>query len=154
MTKEVAGSFAPELDRLLNNLHRTLDMTFRAEASRMRTGYSSENVAVAQRIAPNRVTSDWLYTEECCETATTQLSRIDLRWLTSFHEHKSSYQKPLHPIRNNFLYTPRVIPDRNGTKNDVERFTGITIRILSDCCSTRIRRSLAHPLTPLTPLTW
>ena len=48
-----------------------------------------------------------LFTEACCKTETTRLSRIDLRRPTSLYEYKSRYEKTLHPIRNNLLYTPR-----------------------------------------------
>lgn len=41
-----------------NNLHWTLDMTFREDDSRMRTGYSAENFAMMRRIALSLVKRD------------------------------------------------------------------------------------------------
>lgn len=63
-----------------NNLHWTLDMSFREDASRMRTGYSAENFAMIRRLALTLVKRD------STSTKSLRRRRTKCRWNNQYLE--------------------------------------------------------------------
>lgn len=63
-----------------NNLHWTLDMSFREDASRMRTGYSAENFAMIRRVALTLVKRD------SASTKSLRRRRNKCRWNNQYLE--------------------------------------------------------------------